>query len=214
MKEKLSRIYIKYKRQIVPVVFVSLSFFIIFGIIIPQVSSISKTNKTISEEQQKVDSLSQTLRLLSALNENEVSSNLSTTTKALPTTKDISLIFTALTSAAGASGTNIRDFSLKIGGLYGKVEETGATRGVPSIEVIVRASAPSSSSFVNFSKEIQKKLPLSEIEKIDISGFDGTYELNFYYKPHDISQISGQTSVAPLSQSDLNLINQLREWEQ
>ena len=214
MKEKLSRFYIKYKRQIVPGVFISLSFFIIFGIIIPQVSSISEENKTISAKQQEVDSLAQTLRLLSSLNKNEVLSNLSTTTKTLPTGKDISLIFTALTSAVAESGVNIRDFSLRIGRLYGKVEEVATTFGVPEVEVIVRVSASSSSGFVNFSKELQKRLPLSEIKKIDTNGIDGAYELSFYYKPHDISKISSQTTVTPLSQSDLNLINQLREWEQ
>ena len=214
MKEKLSIIYVKHKRQIIPVVFIGLSFFIIFGIIIPQGSSISEANKTISAKQQEVDSLAQTLKLLSSLNENEVSSNLSTTTKALPTAKDISLIFTALTSAAAASETNIRDFSLKIGRLYGKAEEANTTLGVPEVEVIVRVSASSSSGFVSFSNEMQKRLPLSEIKKIDTNGIDGAYELSFYYKPHDISKISSQTTVAPLSQSDLNLINQLREWEQ
>lgn len=214
MRSILKLYYLKYKKQIFPTLLISLSFFIVFRVIIPQFASISESNQIISDKSRETNTLKETLNIISVLNEANASSNLSATTKALPTAKDITVIFSALTSAASISEVDLKEFSLKVGGLYGRAARGAGTRGAPMIEVVARITSSDPENFVKYAGALQARLPLSEIKSIDVNGNIGTYELGFYYKPLDLTLVSKQDKVTPLNQNDLNLINQLKEWDQ
>ncbi len=213
MKSAFNFYYIKYKKQIVPATLFALSFFIIFRIITPQFSTISESNQIIDEKKRENEVLKETLNTIATLDGSQVSENLSTTVKALPREKDIAAIFSALTSAAASSQTQLREFSLKIGGLYGRAAKGSPVRGIPAVDVVARVTASNPKNFVEFARALQRTLPLSELKSVDINQSLGTYELGFYYKPLDLTLVAKQDKVVPLSQSDLNLINQLREWD-
>jgi hypothetical protein len=213
MKTVFKFYYQKYKKQLLPVVLFSLCFFIIFRVIIPQLSSISESNQIISDRSKELETLTQTLEILSSLNQDQASSNLSTATSALPTKKDIAVIFSALSSAASASETELREFSLKVGGLYGRAERGSGVKGVPLIDVVARITSAEASGYVNFTTELQERLPLSEVKSVDVNENAGTYELGFYYKPLDLTLVAKQDKVVPLTQKDLNLMSQLETWK-
>ncbi len=211
MKE-LQGYYLKYKKQILPIAFIMLSVFIIFAVIMPQISSISDTKAEVQDQTDEFNTLSETLRTVSTVTQADTESNLQLANRALPNTKDISIIFTALNSAATESDAELRDFSLKIGGLFGKAEKTAGVKGIPSIDVIANIYSATPSSFVKFSQKVQAKLPLSEVKKIDISGDKAKFELSFYYKPYDLAALARKGTVAPLSTADQNLLNQIMQW--
>ncbi len=215
MREMYRKYYAKYKKQIIPILLISLSFFVIFRVILPQVSAISESNQAISEKIREVETLKDTLSALSSLNEADSVSNLQTSLKALPTSKDISIIFSALSSAATSSQSELKDFSLKVGGVYGRAAKvsSGGVKGVPAVDVIARVSSPNPENLILFSKELRERLPLAEVKRIDSNNDLGTFEIGFYYKVNDLSLISRQDKVLPLSQADLNLITQLKGWD-
>lgn len=215
MKQKLFQIYTKYKKQIFPLALLLLSLFIAFRVIFPQFISISETNSVIKDKKQELETLNNSIRVLEATSGDAVSEDLAILTDALPTSKDITKIFGALSSAASASNTELNEFSLKIGGVLGKeVSLADATAiGVPQVSVVAKVSSSDTLSLIQFGQKLDQTLPLSEIKQIDAVGNLGTFEIKFYYKPLDLNIVSRKDKITPLTQADRNLLNQLAEWK-
>ena len=214
MKE-LSPYYLKYKKFLLPAALIFLIFFLVFRVILPQLSSIGDLNQEIFDKNQKNASLQNSLSAISNQNQDTLSSDLDTATQALPTSKNIAFIFDALSAAATAAGTDLKEFSLKVGGLYGRAEKVSSNNvGVPTVDVIVRIGGADATSIAQFTKEIQQRLPLAEVKTIDATGSLSTLEVSFFYKPLDLFLLSKKENVAPISQADLNLLSQLKGWGQ
>lgn len=214
MKNELLRIYLKYKKQIVPIVLISVSFFIIFRIILPTTTEISEANQEIESKEREAEELQATLDTLSSLNDSETEGNIEVVTKALPDSKDISIIFSAITGVASEANVTVSDFSLTVGGLYGRAAGTNTnTTSVPSLEVTVRFESTDPKNFIALSDNLQKRLPLVEIKTVDISSTRALYELGFFYKPVDLALLSKSAKIEPLTQADLNLLNELKTWD-
>ncbi len=213
MKE-LYPYYIKYKNILIPSGLFLLGLFLLFAVIMPQLSAIGESNSQISAANEKINTLQNSISVVESANTAQTQENLQTVTKALPTAKDIALIFEALSDTANKAGVSLDDFSLKVGGLYGKAEqvETGGVTGVPGIDVEIRVTGDAK-SFVAFAQSLQQALPLSEIKLVEMNDGEANYDVSFFYKPIDLSVVK-QDNVPPLSQSDVNLINQLNTWEQ
>lgn len=196
--------------------FILLSLFIAFRVILPQFSLISQTNTAIESKKQELETLNDSIRVLEITSDDAVSEDLTISTDALPTSKDVTKIFGALTSAARASNTALNEFSLKIGGVFGKEVSSAdmSAIGVPKVLVIAKVSSSDASSLIQFAKRLDQTLPLSEIKQIDAVGNLGTFEISFYYKPIDLNLVSKKDKVTPLTQADRNLLNQLAEWDQ
>ncbi|HVT01048.1 MAG TPA: hypothetical protein VHE53_02320 [Patescibacteria group bacterium] len=213
MKE-LTPYYIKYKHFILPTVFIMLSFFILFRVIMPQVTSIASANQDIETKNNDVQNLQTSLSALSNSDDSAINDDLDIVTKALPVSKNITQIFEALSSAAGGAGVDLKEYSLKVGGIYGRAEKVAQTgvRGVPTVDVDVKVSGASPRQIVDFTKQIQERLPLSEVKQINSTGNSATLEVSFFYKPLDLTLVSRQDNVPGVNQNDLTLINQLKDW--
>lgn len=217
MKQEFFQIYIKYKNQILPITFILLSLFIAFRVILPQFSSISETYTAIESKKQELLTLNSSIKVLENTSDDQISQDLTIATDALPTSKDVTKIFGAMTSAARASNTELNEFSLKVGGVFGKAVGQGdvaSTIGVPQVSVVARVSSSDAPGLIQFAQELDKTLPLSEIKRIDTVSNLGTFEISFYYKPIDLNLVSKKDKVTPLTQADRNLLNQLAEWNQ
>lgn len=212
MKE-LVEIYKKYKQQILPLAFMLFSIFILFRVIIPQFSTISETNNLIISKKEELSVLNNSLKIIESADRDQVARDFGISTTALPTAKDIVKIFSALTSATAKSDTELKEFSLKIGGLYGKIiENTSQVIGAPDVAVVANVQSENPANFIEFARELSKTLPLSEIKKINTTGNLGVYEISFYYKPLDLTLVSKSDKVQELSQADKNLLNELSGW--
>lgn len=215
MKQEFFQIYTKYKNQILPITFIILSLFVAFRVILPQFSSISQTNTEIENKKQELEILNNSIKVLETASDDEVSQDLTLSTDALPTSKDVTKIFGAMTAAARASNTELNEFSLKVGGVFGKAVsqvDVAPTIGVPQVSVVARVSSSNASNLIQFAQELDKTLPLSEVKRIDTVSNLGTFEISFYYKPIDLNLVSKKDKVVPLTQADRNLLNQLTEW--
>lgn len=214
MKKELRPYYIKYKPWILPVVLFSVSFFVVFRIIVPQLSSISDTKNTISLKQDELNRLTTTYQTLSAQDPSTADSQLATVSKALPTAKDIAGIFTTILDSASAAGVSLEGFSVRVGGIYGKAAvATSANGAFPFLSMEIKINSKLASQFTDFADTIQRKLPISEIKTFDLSRASGSIQVNFFYKPTDLAIISKQDKIGPLSAQEQKLLQTLETYK-
>lgn len=215
MKKDLTPVqyYAKYKKIILPASFFILALFLVIGVVIPQFSTISKVTQDISEKKIDVDRLQASLTNIS--NQGNLQPDLDLVNRALPTSKNITSIFNALVSSANDSGVDVKDFSLKVGGVYGRAEKIpqGGVSGVPSIDVIVRVEG-TSTSIIDFAKQVQTKLPIAEVAKVDAAGGVASFQISFFYKPQDLSALSRQETILPLTTSQNKTLQELKNWDE
>lgn len=214
MKQELQRIYLKYKKQVVPTIIVSAILFILLRIIFPQLGEISEKEQEIELLITENENLQHTVNTLTNFNSAGAEQDIDLVTSALPTSKDISIIFSAITEIAAEAQVNVTDFSLTVGGLYGRAIEGANIKGVPSLDVTVRFESADPRNYILLAEIIQRKLPLVEIKSIDTASSRGLFELSFFYKPIDLTLLSKNAIVKPLSQAEMNTLTQLREWNQ
>lgn len=215
MESLLSLYYRKYKQFLLPAVIFFLAFFIVVRIALPQFSNISATNETISAQKEEITKLEQALSTLNEYNSSQVDTNLSTASLALPVSKNIVAIFSSLSNVSARTNANIKSFSLKVGDLYSKKSNSpriNPQAQSPFIVVTVSVTSATSQDLVRFSEEIQKSLPLAEVKKIEVNDSEGNYEINFFYKPTNLSAVSLNHSVTPLTPKEKELLNKLSIW--
>ncbi len=214
MKYKIPEIIIKHKKILTPLLFIVLGIFVLLFIIIPQFSTISDLNNQVAAENDKVNTLKNSLQVVSSQDDQDLNAKVGIATDALPTAKDVSRIFSALSQASDASQTVLGEFSLNVGAIYGRAQQLeGKIQGTPSITVNVRVEGNGARELSDFAKDLQKALPLSEIRQMGISDNSASYQINFFYKPVDLSVISKQDKVVLPNQNAVNLLNELKTWE-
>jgi hypothetical protein len=202
--------YLKYKHLLLPSVFVFLSIFLLFFVVLPQITSIGNLTRETSEASSRVQVLKDSLDVLSKQDEAEVESKIGTATNALPTVKDISKIFIALNSAASSADTALREFSLDVGPVHGKAADpSGDQTAAPSMEVRARVEGTDARNLSDFSVALARKFPLAEVQRIDGSGNTASFQVNFFYKPINLSIIAKQDKIPPISASDSDFLNKL-----
>lgn len=214
MNDQLMLFYKKYKPFIFSGVFLFFAFFIVFQVIMPQISSIFSLQEKISAKSEEASLLQMSLDNLASLDSTRLAADFKTVNSALPTAKDIGGMFSALNLAAGKSNVTIRGFSLKVGKLFGtQTTPQTNTFGVPYLTVSAKASASDSRNFITFLSELQKSFPISEVRSMNAESSTANFEINFYYQPLDIKALVKQERVEPLTKSENNLLEELRDWE-
>lgn len=212
MKQDTSTFLTKYKKYFFPIGSIIAGVFIIVVVIIPQISSISDVLEGIRNQRAELSALKSSHAVLTSQPTIELDAGYDTVLTALPREKEVGLIFSALSAAAADSGTVVREFSIEVGGVFGRAAAiTPGIAGSPSVGVLVRLGGGDARSFVDFARALQNRLPLSEVVKINISGDSATIDINFFYKPLDLAKIQNQDKILPISKSDNSLLGELSE---
>lgn len=210
--EALVRLYYqKYKKNLIPVTLIFASLFMIFRIALPQFSGINQTRSQIDAKEQELTTAQQTLSTINALSA-EIDENIENVQTALPVEKDITLIFSALTSAAEKADVTLSDYSIKVGNIFEK--ETKPARkatGTPEVTVNATIRASDSASLLSFSKEMYDVLPLAEVRNVRIVENEANLEMRFFYKPVDVAALSRVEHVAPLTPQEQAMLENFRE---
>lgn len=207
--------YKRYKGYLFSLALLLIAVTIFFQVTLPQFAAFNQIKKEIEDKKKEVVDLASSVGVVSGLDEEVLSKNLTTARNALPDTKDFIGVFLALEASSARAGVILEDFSLKIGKVYSKkvgeeVKETGAS-GTLSLSLAINASG-STSQLTTFAQELQKVLPVSEVKKLNISGDNGGFEVEFYYKPYNLVAISSQKKVSGLTQKHEQLLEELKSW--
>lgn len=217
MKE-LEEIYRKRKQQLLPLIFGFAAFFVLFRVVLPQWSDISDVGSLLSQKKSTVEAKEETLRLLNSTPDQVVDDNYTLITTALPTQKDVVLIFSELSDTAQKSGVKLGGFSVKVGGIYtsdtkNNAVDTGKSiQGIPYLNILVNVTGQVD-QMKNFAEEIYRSLPLVEINGINIGKNDARYDINFFFKPVTVRPTNADTTalkaISPVEQKQLD---ELKTW--
>lgn len=205
---------LKHKKFLLPAGLGIASVFLVFFVILPQISSISDKQATVRDQEEEVATLKNSLAAVNSISESELSSDFTTATHALPIDKDITAIYNALSDSAAQSNTQLLDFTLTVGAVYGRGVDVPSGSGVaPSINVTAHVSGQNAQEMVAFSRQMAQKLPLAEIKKVSVSEVQAVYEIGSFYKPVDAAKLAKQDLIRLPNQNDKNLLNQLKGWD-
>lgn len=212
--QELNFIYKKHKNQLIPAVLFLAAFFVIFRIILPQLSDISNVNEEISNKNKSIETLKSALNILQGTPDEVIDENYELVTTALPVEKDIILIFNELNSAAQKASVKLGGFSLKVGGVYSKQRTTFAGKtisGIPYLNILVKATGDTD-KLKEFADVMYKSIPLIEIKKVDINKKDAQYESNFFFNPVAIRSNKANSQLTQLDASENSLLKQLEHF--
>jgi hypothetical protein len=215
MDKKIRSFFVKYKKLIVPLALDLASVFIVFGVIFPQISTISNQNSEIEKQNEVLINLRNSLNTINSQDVTVLDENFSIATRALPVSKDVALIFSSLTDASSGTNNILGDFSLTVGGVYGRAAQLieGVT-SVPSVGVTANVSGSSARNLALILEYLLRHIPLTEVKQARISQDAADLQVNYFYKPVDVSRITKSDKVTPLSQADQNTIEQMKDWGQ
>lgn len=154
-------------------------------IIIPQVQAILQVREEIDVGRKRFIRLEEKRTKLQLGDTTKLRHDLSLTTLALPSTKDIGAALVTLDILAQKNGITVGNFSSSIGAIDEVNETKGSGTvlvGAPSIKLSV-AVIGEEAKIKNFLTSLTLALPLMRVEEIVLSKREATITLSVYYKP-------------------------------
>lgn len=196
------------KPYMLPIVIIVVCIFLFLQFIIPQFKDLLIAQNEGREASSRLQKLKENLNVLINTNEDSLDSQLKILNLALPPNKDFTGILNAIYFASQKTGVGLGSFSLQIGDLS-KAEKEDKFPTI-NLSVPLNADVHGVNSFV---ETINRTLPLSEAILIKIGDRTSIVSLRFYYKLLNVSNFSQDSSVIPLSQKAVLLINELSGFE-
>lgn len=215
MKE-LEKIYRKRKKQVLPLALTFAGFFILFRIVVPQWTDIVDAQDLVSKKKESITSKQQNIQFLNSIPDAKIENDFNTVTTALPTQKDIILIYTELVDAAARANVVLGGFSVNLGGIYSTEKVREKTKesiiGIPIINILISVSGPTN-SLKRFADELYQSIPLLEIVGVNMSESEARYDVNFFYKPISVRpQSATNATLESLTRQETERISQLNTW--
>lgn len=207
--EKVSEYYKKYTGVIYSVLFILGAILIIFVVIMPSLSSIGNLQNEAQASQKTLVDYKNSASLLKNFDDKQLSTQMDLVTRVIPPSKDIQAIYLALTQSAAVSNISVRGFTVQAGDVFQKsTQKPQADSGIPFVKVNVNLSGVNLDTLSSFITSLSKQFPLSKVALVNVAQGEVNMDINFYYKPYDLSLID-RSIVSPLSSSEEGLMKQL-----
>ncbi len=191
------------------------SLILIFQVVIPQLQNWFSIRDEEAVTLQKIKILRENISFMSELNKDLLEKNRRLANLALPVEKDFGVIIDAVTMAAAKSGVSIDDFSFNLGlvsSISGeiKIESKSDDSTMTKLSLYLNGDVD---KIKNFITQIGEKLPISQIELVDIISDDVYISLLFYSKPYEKPLILEDKPINPLSAENNNVFSKLSRWD-
>lgn len=218
--EDFKRIYKKHKQKIIPAIISLAAVFLFLQVTLPLLTNIQESQALIADKEQEVEVKENAILILNSIPDATVDNNYELVTTALPTAKDIVLIFSQLETISERVGVSLGGFTVKVGGVYEatavaeKVKPNSKAKpntSMPYINIAVNVEGENT-ALRQFAEEMYKSLPLVEINSINISKDDARYDMDFYYKIAPTTLTSVTTPLKKMTPAEEKQIEMLREW--
>jgi len=205
--KSLKFVFNKSKSYIFPSILIFVSILLFFQFVIPEFGLLFKAQEEVNALKAKTELLKKNLDMLTNINQDTLDSQYNTMILALPINKDYIEILNTVNVAAQKAGVNIGNYSFKVGSL-GKSDSVDISP-VIKLTVPIESGLTGSNIFVQI---INKTVPLSQIDSVNIGNTSSSITLSFYYKLLDTSNYSQDALISPVSQEGLDLIDQMKEF--
>lgn len=205
---------------------------LVFGLIIPQYNNYLSIRQQVKSKKQAINNINQNIDFIQTLDKNNLNSQFTLVTNALPPDKEFSLIINSLSTASIRAGVTLLDFNFTVG----KIASTSAFQnnfsddseniidGENTLEEGIRdfnlensinttiVISGSFSGMGNFLEEISQSFPISELISMDKQRNSATINLKFHYKPYPKVLFNEIELIKPLSQDELQVLNKISSW--
>lgn len=211
-------IYYSYKdspyfQVLIVTVILLISFFLIGNILIPQTENWFSIRDETLATKQRIHIIKSNIAAISSQNKNKLEENRSAVIRALPVEKDFGSIVNAIAQSSAKSRVSINDFTFGLG----SISTPSASKALPlnsldttTLTLSLKGDIDAVTTFI---KELEKKLPLSEVESVDTS--EGTINvlIVFYSKPYRPTKIFPDKPISLISPQNHSLVDTLARWK-
>jgi len=201
-------LYRKNKNYILPISVILICVFLFFQVIIPQISGLFELQKQSKIEQDKLATLKGNLTSLTNLDSSVLDSRYKITTAVLPINKDFAGIINAVSIAASKTGLSVGDYDFLVGDI--SKPKTAVTK-FPFLQLSVNLLGDITSAS-NFTSELYKTAPLSEVISLNSSFNSMSITINFYYKTIPPINFKEEIPLQTLSPKSQEILDNISKW--
>lgn len=213
----LRLLYFRYKDSSYYTLFIiALVFFVcmllFFQLIIPQVQNWFSIRNEVIATQARIDVINQNITFMSTIDKPLLENQVKITTSALPFEKDFGGILNALTDASVQAGISLDDYSFQVGNIASiSGQQSNLAKDLSSVKL--KISVTGDINGINkFLKEINTKLPLSEVIDVDGEFSSTTVTLQFYQKQFPKIVFRDDKPLVMLPNKYNALLTELEAW--
>ncbi len=215
----LSFRYSHYFPVIIPAVLVLSFLMILWLFFIPQVQSWFSIQDEIKFTQERIENIKENIQVLEFSNVQTVDQDFITARTALPSDKDFATILATLSTSASVAKITLDDFSFSLGKISSK-DATISAQQDPSIIIEDNGTIPvrvvvTAGGTVNdintFVREIERRLPITEVISVDYSEGKGQVALSFFTKPFPDIVFNDTQPLKELNAEERQMIRKLSQ---
>lgn len=205
----LKSLYENNRQYVMPFVMLFVSLILIFVTILPQFNDLLSTLSQRADETAKLQILKNNLIFLTNTDETTLNSELETSLKALPQTKDFESVLTSISLAASEAGVGLGNFEFKVGNIS-KTESGNEQLPSLAVTIIINDGVGGAARFMT---NLATLLPISEVKSVDINGSYTNLNLAFYYKNLPSIKAAPGVKLVPLSSKQTQLLKEISSWD-
>ncbi len=198
-----------------------ISFFLIFYVIVPQLSNWFSIKNEAIATRKRIDIIKGNINFMNNLDRSVVNSQFDIVTSALPASREFTSILDVISEAALNAGVSVDDYSFVLGKLSAEynddIGEDGAGVVVNNdellpitLQVTIGGDAQGTMLFL---QQLSKKIPLSGVIEVEKNFTNATLDIEFYYKPIPDIVFEDDKPIEPVSDEQKRLISEISGWK-
>lgn len=191
---------------------------LIISIIIPQVENWFSIRNEVIALQDKIRRINQNINILNSIDTQNTQAQLQIATAALPADKDFAPIVNAISDSALKSGAVLEDYTFQTGSMeQSRIQvnniinkNNAKTTFTTSVTVTLNGDLSRVKKFIT---NLENKLPLSGITKINNTKEYTIVNIDFYQKQYPKITVKEDELIIPINAEQNELIGKLSTWQ-
>lgn len=205
-QEKLMLYYYENKEYLIPVIAITVSLFLFFVFLLPQILSFPSRKQAIDVENEVLKKVQETEKIVLSQNTEDLDSKIKIVSNALPPGKNFEQILNGISTAAALSGTQIENYQFQ-----NLENELSSDSKYPKLEFSVSIIGDAREA-IGFIKELYKTYPVSDVTEISSQDGITTITVNFFYKPFPAVGGEDRTALKNLTIEQAKVLSDVSSW--
>jgi hypothetical protein len=194
---------------------IAISLLLAFLVVIPEIRNWFSVQEEVQASRTRISIMKDNIQLLQAMNRTQLDNDFTTASMAVPPTRDISLLLSAINFSAVQSGVGMEDFSFQGGEVSSRstVNIPKQSENNSTITFTITGSLAQMSAFLN---ELQQKTPLLTLNSI-AAQFKETdsarITISYFFRAFPLVTQDDSSQISALSSDNKLLLEKLRNWK-
>lgn len=187
-------------------------FILFFQLALPQLQNWFSIRNEVIATRDRIAVINQNMNFINGLDKTVLDEQVTIATSALPFEKDFGGILNALTDASVKAGVSLDDYSFQLGNIASVSAQKGKKVNTFSSVQVTVAIGGDISNVSTFLKEVNTKLPLSEVTSVNGDSSTTTVKLQFYQKSFPKIVFTDDKPLEPLSAEQEDQLSEFESW--